>query len=108
MVRNNKLFFLLTCCHVFMEEDREQRKRMTNEDFTTALMASCKEAKFEIWVSKNSSRSLAAEDVLENCENPVICFDQVQENLAVLYRVNSLYTTPYCDIVFRLVNLLSY
>ena len=71
--------FLLTCCHIFLKEE-EERTEMTVEDFTAAMLR-CKEAKYEFM----GRDSMKAKDVLEDCENPVIYFDQVSGWRVQLY-----------------------
>lgn len=82
--------FLLTCCHNFLDKnERAEREKMKRDDLKATLTNNCKEAKFEVTV-ENSLRPLTAKAVLLDCENPVLCFDQVQQDPAK-YNIQPLY-----------------
>lgn len=80
-IKDSTQIFLLTCCHNFMSEDRETREKMEHEDFKIKLTKNCKIAKL-LTVTGNREE-LKANDVLSDCQEPDLCFDQVQRDPAL-------------------------
>ena len=74
-VEGNEDVFLLTCCHSLMaNEYRRMRKHMKPEDLEVMLKDHCKEVTLEVYDSEHPRK---AEKVQLDCEEPILCFDQV-------------------------------